>query len=125
MQGAKREEACADHAIVRRLPRNAPALRSEVSPIGGPGCLHGNAHGKREHLMNVRNCILAIAAAAVSSALLLTPGSFAQEKKDTMGKGDTMMKGEMPKGDMKKDSMGKDSMKKDDMMMKKKDEMKK
>ena len=75
--------------------------------------------------MNVRNCILAIAAAAVSSGLLLAPGSFAQEKKDTMGKGDTMMKGDMPKGDMKKDSMGKDSMKKDDMMMKKKDEMKK
>ena len=42
--------------------------------------------------------------AALTLGLMLAPGAFAQDKKDTMGK-DTMSK----------DTMSKDSMKKDDM----------
>jgi pentapeptide MXKDX repeat protein len=73
-----------------------------------------------KHLMKIGSrVVLIVSALAVSLGLLLAPDTYAQQKKDTMGKDDMMKKEEM-----KKDAMGKDSMKKDDMM-KKKDEMKK
>jgi pentapeptide MXKDX repeat protein len=73
----------------------------------------------------------AVSAIALTFGLMLTPGAFAQDKKDTMGK-DTMSKDAMKKDAMNKDTMGKDAMSKDamgkDTMAKdgmKKDEVKK
>jgi pentapeptide MXKDX repeat protein len=73
----------------------------------------------------------AVSAIALIFGLMLTPGAFAQDKKDTMGK-DTMSKDAMKKDAMNKDTMGKDAMSKDamgkDTMAKdgmKKDEVKK
>ena len=77
--------------------------------------------------MNLRSRAVPLAATlAILSAVLLAPGSSAQDKmKDGMGKGDTMMKkDDMSKDKMKKDTMGGGDMKKGDTMMKK-DEMKK
>jgi len=67
--------------------------------------------------------VLIASAFALSLGLPLASGSFAQEKKDMMGKDETK-KGGMSSGEMKKAATGKDSVKKDDKMMKK-DEMKK
>jgi pentapeptide MXKDX repeat protein len=73
----------------------------------------------------------AVSAIALTFGLMLTPGAFAQDKKETMGK-DTMSKDAMKKDAMNKDTMGKDAMSKDamgkDTMAKdgmKKDEVKK
>jgi pentapeptide MXKDX repeat protein len=56
----------------------------------------------------------AVSAIALTFGLMLAPGAFAQDKKDTMGK-DTMSKDAMNKDTMKKDAMNKDTMGKDAM----------